>query len=363
MSGDTVVFESWRGRYSDSPRAISERLGELRPELRRIWVVADESVELPHDVERVVRNTPAYFRRIATARYFLSNDMMPRYPLKTSRTTYVQLWHGTPLKRIGFDVPQAQYAGADVYARRLAKDVRRWDHLVSPNHFSTEKFRQAFRYDGAVLEIGYPRNDVLSGPGAVELRDKTRAELGLGPSVRAVLYTPTWRDDALTATAEPNPLAADFEQVLGGLPDETVLLFRFHHLVAASSPVPRHPRVVDVSDHPDIQALYLASDVMITDYSSTMFDFAVTRRPMVFYTYDLADYRDQLRGFYFDLEAEAPGPLVTTTAELTGVLKDAESLRTRYAAAYEAFRERYCHLDDGHASDRLIEKVFRSAGS
>jgi CDP-glycerol glycerophosphotransferase len=354
----TVVFESWRGKYSDSPRAVSERLGVLRPDLRRIWVVANDEVELPDDVGRVVRNTPAYFARIAAANYFLSNDMMPRYPLKTSRTTYVQLWHGTPLKRVGFDVPDAQYDGADLYARRLAKDVKRWDHLVSPNHFSTEKLSKAFRYDGSVLEIGYPRNDSLSGPGATELRDKTRAELGLSPGTRAVLYTPTWRDDYLTGQAKPNPLAADVEQVLAALPEDTVLLFRFHHLVAASSPVPSHLRAIDVSGHPDIQALYLAADLMITDYSSTMFDFAVTGRPMIFYTYDLADYRDQLRGFYFDLEAEAPGPLVTTAAELTAVLNDEESLRTSYAGAYDAFRTKYCHLDDGHASDRLIESVF-----
>lgn len=354
----TVVFESWRGKYSDSPRAVSERLAVLRPDLRRIWVVADNNVQLPDDVGRVVRNTPAYFARIATAKYFLSNDMMPRYPLKTSRTTYVQLWHGTPLKRVGFDVPDAQYDGAELYAKRLARDVRRWDHLVSPNHFSTEKLSKAFRYDGSVLEIGYPRNDSLSGPSATELRDKTRAELGLSPGTRAVLYTPTWRDDYLTGQAKPNPLAAEVEQVLAALPEDTVLLFRFHHLVAASSPVPSHPRAIDVSGHPDIQALYLAADLMITDYSSTMFDFAVTGRPMIFFTYDLADYRDQLRGFYFDLEQEAPGPLVTTTAELTAVLNDEEALRTSYAGAYDAFRAKYCHLDDGHASDRLIASVF-----
>ncbi|MEV6284937.1 CDP-glycerol glycerophosphotransferase family protein [Kribbella sp. NPDC051770] len=357
MRRETVVFESWRGKYSDSPRAISERLGRLRPDLRRIWVVADSEVELPDDVERVVRNTPAYFLKIASANYFLSNDMMPRYPLKTRRTTYVQLWHGTPLKRIGFDV-DAKYDNADVYSRRLEKDVRRWDHLVSPNHFSTGKLRQAFRYPGSVLEIGYPRNDVLSGPYADDLRAKVRAELGLAPSARAVLYTPTWRDDALTGGAAPNPLAEQAEQVLGGLPDDTVLLFRFHHLVAASSPVPRHPRVIDVSDHPDIQALYLAADVMITDYSSTMFDFAVTGRPMVFYTYDLAAYRDQLRGFYFDLEEEAPGPLVTTAEELTAALADEDGLVRQYQPAYDAFRRRYCHLDDGNATDRLIAEIF-----
>jgi CDP-glycerol glycerophosphotransferase len=146
--------------------------------------------------------------------------------------------------------------------------------------------------------------------------------------------------------------------LLAGLPADTVLLLRFHHLVSAASPVPRHPQVLDVGDHPDIQALYLAADVMVTDYSSTMFDFAVTGRPMIFYTYDLADYRDRLRGFYFDLEQEAPGPLVTTTAELAAELNDLDGLRGRYAEAYDAFRQRYCHLDDGEATNRLIEQVF-----
>jgi CDP-glycerol glycerophosphotransferase len=118
-----------------------------------------------------------------------------------------------------------------------------------------------------------------------------------------------------------------------------------------------HPAVRDVSMHPDVSELYLAADVLVTDYSSTMFDFAVTGRPLAFLTYDLADFQHRLRGFYFDLAREAPGPLVDTTSELIDVLRDLEATRTRYAARYARFRERYCHLEDGHATQRVLERL------
>ena len=323
-------------------------------------MVDSPGVELPGDVERVVRNTPDYFRRLATARYFFASDMMPRYPLKTRRTTYVQMWHGTPLKRIGFDVPDARYAGAAVYLRRLARDIRRWDHLVSPSEFCTQMFRKAFHYDGSVLQTGYPRNDVLSGPGAAARRTAVRAGLGIGPASRAVLYAPTWRDDAIgsESAGQPAALELDVERLVSSVADDTVLLLRLHQLVAGSVAVPAHPRVLDVSAHSDIKDLYLAADVMVTDYSSTMFDFAVTGRPMVFFAYDLVGYRDQLRGFYFDLEAEAPGPVVDSTDGVIDALDRLGDTTGAYAGRYAAFRERYCPLEDGHATDRVIEAVF-----
>jgi len=355
----SVLFESWRGRYADGPRAVSERLAELRPDLRRIWVTNGPGVELPAGVERVVRNTPRYFQRLATARYFFASDMMPRYPLKSRRTTYVQMWHGTPLKRIGFDVPDTQYAANEVYLRRLERDVGRWDYLVSPSEFCTQMFRKAFRYDGQVLETGYPRNDALSGPAAAGRRDEIRARLGIAPGTRAVLYAPTWRDDVLDANGRPvMSLELDATRLVTSVSADTVLLLRFHQLVAGTVDVPQHPRVLDVSHHPDIKDLYLAADVLVTDYSSTMFDFAVTGRPMVFFAYDLAGYRDRLRGFYFDFEAEVPGPVVARTDGVIEALDDLGTVTAAYAERYAAFTSRFCPLEDGHATDRVIDAVL-----
>jgi CDP-glycerol glycerophosphotransferase len=115
------------------------------------------------------------------------------------------------------------------------------------------------------------------------------------------------------------------------------------------------PGVTDVSYFPDVRDLYLAADVLVTDYSSTMFDFANTGRPMVFYAYDLDRFQHSVRGFYFDFLPEAPGPVVRTTSELTDELLDLEAVRRRYADRYERFRSTYCCLEDGHAGDRVLE--------
>jgi CDP-glycerol glycerophosphotransferase len=116
---------------------------------------------------------------------------------------------------------------------------------------------------------------------------------------------------------------------------------------------------MDVSQHPDVAELYLAADVMVTDYSSTMFDFAITGKPMVFFAYDLDRFRDEVRGFYFDLPTQAPGPLVRTVDELADALGDVTAVSSAYRGAYRAFRRRYCHLEDGHATERVLERVWK----
>ncbi len=116
--------------------------------------------------------------------------------------------------------------------------------------------------------------------------------------------------------------------------------------------------LVDVTRYPDIADLYLISDVLITDYSSAMFDFAVTGRPMLFFTYDLKRYRDQLRGFYFDFEAEAPGPLLTTTADVIEALRGVGQVAASHQGAYEAFTSKFCALEDGHAATRAVDRLL-----
>jgi CDP-glycerol glycerophosphotransferase len=116
--------------------------------------------------------------------------------------------------------------------------------------------------------------------------------------------------------------------------------------------------VRDVSRAQDVTPLLLAADILVTDYSSVMFDFAITGRPLLFFTYDLEFYRDQLRGFYFDFEAEAPGPLCRTSDELIAALGDVRGVERSHADRYAAFREKYCYLDDGHASSRVVDRVF-----
>ena len=347
---DLVVFESWTGRHADSPRAISDELRRRDAPLRQVWVRSPDSPDV-EGAETVRPGTSAYLQALGRARYVVTNNSMPGYFRKKREATYVQTWHGTPLKRIAFDIQRPGFAGADEYLRSLRRDVAKWDYLISPNAFSTPIFRRAFGYEGKILETGYPRNDVLLSADRDAIRARVRADLAITDDQTAVLYAPTWRD------SDEFPVALDLSRMADELAERHKLLVRAHHLTGSAS-FDTRPGLADVSSRDDSAELFLAADVLITDYSSVMFDFAVTGKPMLFFTYDLDAYRDDLRGFYFDFEREAPGPLLSDTAAVIAALNDLPGLRQRSAPAYDRFQARFCHLEDGRASARVVEEVF-----
>ena len=345
-----MLFESWHGKVADSPRAISEELHRRGSPLRQLWVTTT-GAGAPAWATPVATDSRAHLAALGSAGCIVVNNTLRGYFRKKPATTLLQTWHGTPLKRIGFDVPAGSPAAADDYLWHLAREVRSWDFLISPNRFSTDVLRSAFRFEGEIIETGYPRNDALSSPERNAVRDRVRESLGIPAEARAVLYAPTWRDGATFS------LELDLD-ALGASPDEQVVLLRTHELVGSIAGVGGRRGVIDVSAVPDARELYLAADVLVTDYSSVMFDFAVTGKPILFFTYDLEHYRDEMRGFYFDLEAEAPGPLLRTSAEVTESLANLDQVVADHRSAYARFRERFCHLEDGMASARVVDAVF-----
>jgi CDP-glycerol glycerophosphotransferase len=136
------------------------------------------------------------------------------------------------------------------------------------------------------------------------------------------------------------------------------VLFRRHRLMVGSSSPPAGG-VLDVTAFPDATELLTAVDVLVTDYSSAIFDFATTGRPMVFFTPDLDSYRDEVRGFSIDFEADAPGPLLGEAAEVVEALEDVDSVRASFEDRYERFVFAYCPLSDGRATARVVDAVFR----
>jgi CDP-glycerol glycerophosphotransferase len=362
---DTILFQSWGGKqYSDSPRAIYEELRRQGRDQPMLWVRRDTSVELPPGVPSVLLSSREYYEALGTARYVVANDALPPFYVKRDGSTYLQTWHGTPLKRIGFDIENAQFGNAK-YLDEFAVEVTKWDRLISPNAFSTEIFQRAFNYRGEVLETGYPRNDVFYAPDVEQQRAAVRAKLGLHPDQRVVLWAPTWREDQRDSRGRYSlPLPFDLATWDRILQPDDLLLFRGHQLIQATVGGMLHGlrQVRNVTLYPDIQELYLAADLLITDYSSVMFDFANTRRPMIFYAWDLEHYRDRLRGFYFDFESTVPGPVVTDLAGLSEVLADPSVAAPAHAERYARFIERFCALEDGHAAQRVIDAVFGSSG-
>ena len=350
------VYNSFEGRYSDSPRALYEALQRRGGDDTHVWLANPAHQRaFPADIETASYGTPEGRTALESADVLIANTHTDVAWTKRPGALYLQTWHGTPLKRIHWDVLWAPPGRLE----RLSHDVARWDLLLSPNRASTPLLRRAFRYDGELLESGYPRNDVLSGRGRDDIRAAVRDELGIEADQTAVLYAPTWRDDEVFAEGGKEfRLPFDVDGFAEQLGDDHVLLLRLHYMLTGRLGPVEHAAVRDVSYDPDISRLYLASDVLVTDYSSTMFDFAVTGRPMLFYTYDLAEYESRLRGFYFDFAPEAPGPLLQTSQEVFDALRDLPAVTERYAERLARFRAKFCHLEDGHASDRVLDRLL-----
>jgi CDP-glycerol glycerophosphotransferase len=356
-----IAYHSFEGRYSDNPRALFEALVARGGAHEHVWLTDPAHASgFPSGVQTAAYGTPAGRDALEAADVLISNTHADVEWTKREGALYLQTWHGTPLKRIHWDVLWAP-AGR---LQRLSGDVARWDRLISPNATSTPLLRRAFRYDGVVFESGYPRSDVLNAGDREEIRAAVRAELGIDDDRTVVLYAPTWRDDEVfDAGGREFRLAFDVDAFTQRLGADHVLLLRLHYTLTGRLAAVEHPAVRDVSAYPEISRLYLASDVLVTDYSSTMFDFAITGRPILFYTYDLADYAGRLRGFYFDLAPVAPGPLLNTTEEVLDALLHLDAVAARHAQAYARFRERFCHLEDGHAAERVLDRLFAELGS
>ena len=355
-----VLYNSFNGRFSDNPRAIYEELVSRVGGLSHVWTAkASPRDAFPAGTQPVIWGNDEHLRQVDAAKYIVANVEMREHLDKRPGVVFLQTWHGTPLKRIGYDnrYVKANPAGFE----RDVFEYERWDYLISPNAFSTAIFREdAFRgFRGEIIETGYPRNDALNAPDRDEVRARVRAELGIEAGKTAVLYAPTWRDNLFHEQgSRAFSLALDMDRLAAELGDDHVVLLRLHFLVAADVADAVGEAARNVSLYPDIRELYLASDVLLTDYSSSMFDFAITRKPMLFFAYDLEHYRDAMRGFYFDFEAEAPGPICRTTEDVVDVLSDREASLAPYRDRLERFRDRYCYLEDGHASRRVVDRVF-----
>jgi CDP-glycerol glycerophosphotransferase (TagB/SpsB family) len=361
-----IVFESFLGKqYSCNPRAIYEYLQKNNPGYKMYWSIDPRfrSAFEGKDVETVDRFSLKWLFLMARARYWVSNSRLPLWIPKPSHTVYLQTWHGTPLKRLAADMEQVLMPGTDTeqYKKNFLAESSRWDYLISPNAYSSHIFRRAFDFNKEMIESGYPRNDFLHNDNTAEVIGGIKDKLALTPGKKVILYAPTWRDNEFHEKGKYKfNLKLDLDYLRGQLGSEYIVLLRMHYLIAENLDLSGYRGFAyDVSAYEDIRELYLVSDVLITDYSSVFFDYGNLKRPMIFFVYDLESYRDNLRGFYFDFENEAPGPLVKTTEEVVEQLKKLDSAEDPLPPNFEEFYQRFCYLEDGEASRRVAEKVFK----
>ncbi|WP_166984974.1 CDP-glycerol glycerophosphotransferase family protein [Canibacter zhoujuaniae] len=365
---NAVYFESFYGKQaSDNPLALDREIAATLPQVPRFWAIADETVSVPAGATPVMIGSRLWVAARKHAKLLIVNDWL-RFNFKRGKQqTVLQTWHGTMLKKLAL-------ARDDTTLRsRIAvhRESRRWSLLLSQNPHSSEQFRSSYAYRGEILASGYPRVDVLAN--AVLLQGQKRqvnpvvrraARERLGVRTRFVVsYIPTWRANGAAVRL------LDADELSQSLGEEWTILLRGHTRSAkgmqpaASGNSDTAAIVQDTSNHADLNDVLLASDIVITDYSSVMFDASVAGLPQIYFVPDKNTYLQQERGFTFDFDAVAPGPQLTKTSQVAAALREYAVLgeKAAWIVAHEAqltaWRARFNPWDDGAAASRVVAEL------
>lgn len=368
-----IIFCSFGGAsYTCTPKALYEYMVKNKnyKEYTFIWAFKDvdkyKFLENNRNTKVIKINKKEYKKYLAKSKYWIFNYKIPDYLKPKKKQVFVQCWHGTPLKRLGCDLIHFDNLLNTMKGmkKRYKIEASKFSYFISPSKFASEKFISAWNLkeigrENIIIEEGYPRNDFLFNYKETDIL-KIKKELGIENDKRKIiLYAPTYRSNQHeSGVGYVYKEEIDFERFKKKFGDKYIILFRPHYFIANSFDFSKYEGFVyDVSKIDDINELYIITDILITDYSSVFFDYANLRRPMIFYMYDLAHYRDESNGFYIDIEKELPGPIVETQDELEEALENIQN--NKYDEKYRKFNKKYNYLDDGNASKRVIKKIIK----
>lgn len=372
IDDNTILFEAFGGRnYTCSPKAIYEKMLTM-PEFKDfqfIWAfITPEKHEIKEDkrTKVVISKSKEYYKYCSIAKYWIVNSIMPEYIIKKKKQVYVQCWHGTPLKKLRYDI---EVTGAVLNTigeirKRNDRDAKRFDYFISPSKYCTEKFTSAFNLkalgkENIIIEKGYPRNDFLFHKTEEDII-MMKKKIGIPLDKKVIFYLPTFRDNQHTSgMGYTYKMELDLDRFREKFEKDYVLLFSPHYYIANRIDLSKYKGfVINVANYDEINELYLVSDIIMTDYSSVFFDFANLKKPMIFYMYDYEVYQGKLRDFYISLD-ELPGPIAKNQDELEQHLSNMEQEKEKYKEKYKQFNKKYNYLDDGNASERVIKTIFR----
>ncbi|MEU1406511.1 CDP-glycerol glycerophosphotransferase family protein [Streptomyces sp. NPDC005728] len=350
LRADRAVFAAHGGRgHGCNPGALEEAFRTHARHVRTAWIARPEHQQaIPPGPRRVRPGTAAYWTALARSKYLVNNVAFDRSLRKRPGQVFVQTQDGTPLGHMGLDLQERPAAARDTDFEELLRGVDQWDYVLSGNRHTTLTWERVYPGRYTTLEYGHPRNDRFQRATSADVT-RLRESLGVPEGTVAILYAPTPRDHRRTQRP-----VLDLERVLRRLGPRFVILARGHHALAGSPG--RGPRLIDVSGHPSVESLCLASDALLTDYSSLMFDYANLDRPIVVHAEDWEAY-EAARGVYFDLRAFPPGAVARSEDELIDIFATGHWRGSRSAQLRAAFRERFCPYDDGRAAERVVRHV------
>ena len=355
-----VFLESFNGEaYSGQPKYIYEKMLEMGmdKDYNFVWSY-DGDYEIPGNALITKRDAFEYFDLLRKSKYWISNINFP-YMKENKRTIYIQTTHGTPYKHMGADI---ETNSTNIARGNVLKESDTWNYLLSPNDFATEIFRKSFEYEGEVIDKGYPANDIFYKDTSKKKR-KILEELNIDSNKKIILYAPTFRDYEKNDKNERDfnfPL--ELKKLYDNLAEDHILIVRLHYLVAKDLELDDDMGdfVIDLSDYEDIADLYLISDIMITDYSSAFFDYAHSKKPILFFVPDFEQY-SSFRGLYTEVRDSLPGPEIYTNDELIENIRNIESVEKEYENKYNKFYDEFCGYGHGTAAEDVVNIIFRGA--
>lgn len=359
----SVVFSSYMSRSaSDSGLAICEYMREHHPGFELYWAVEDGSVSVPTGSKKLIRRSEEWFEVLTSTAFLVNNVGAIDGYTGRSHQKFIQTWHGTPFKLVGKSEVDHDGFEHPVAHSRIENESKQWDLFIAQNEFLERVARRDFDYQGEIIRSGYPRNDRLV-VSAEEERLSIRRQLGVDDNSYLILYAPTWRESLAAGTVSRMVEFLDFDNLLESLDPETCILLRGHNYNAAhTNKRLSKGRLIDVTHSPDINDLILASDLLITDYSSVMFDYLVTGKPIVYFVPDIDEYIES-RGSYGALNEFASGPIVKTVEGLIELLKDPADWLPSYSRLYSNMRSKFVPWDDGFSTHAVVERMLALAST
>ena len=373
----TIVFSCFNGKsYTCSPKAIYEYMlsDEKYKDYKYIWFFSPEKIndykflEKNRNTKVISKNSKAYIKYLQTSKYWFFNYKIADFIKPKKEQVFTQCWHGTPLKRLGYDLVHYdnQLNTPKEMKKRYKMETEKFSYFISPSKYASGVFRSGWNMkelgkENIIIEKGYPRNDFLFKYTEKDVSEIKQRILGEDiKNKKIILYAPTYRaNQHESGVGYVYKEEVDFSKMREKLGDEFIILFRPHYFIANVFDFEKYKGFVyDVSKVDDINELYVISDILITDYSSVFFDYANLKRPIIFYMYDLEYYRDKSNCFYFDVEKELPGKIIRTDDDLiTEIIRVSKEFT--YDERYKKFNEKFNYLDDGEASKRVVEEIIK----
>ncbi|RBP84467.1 CDP-glycerol glycerophosphotransferase [Cytobacillus firmus] len=358
---NVILYESYHGKnFTGNPLTIFLKLSTLEEfqNYKHIIVVNEnnplvENFSKKPNVQIVSVDDDNYLKYLATAKYLINNTSFPYYFIKREGQIYINTWHGTPLKTLGIDINNAGMADH----MNIQRNLLQTDFLISPNKFTYEKLLSSHDiiniFSGKIADIGYPRVDSTINSN----REEVLSKLGIQSDKKVILYAPTWRGTVGNESDTSQKLLNEVLQLKERLGNDYIVLLKSHYF-AYKYFEEKNLEDICIPNWFDTNVILAGIDILITDYSSIFFEFLPTEKTIIFYGDDIEQYAEE-RGFYLNIDT-LPGPLCKEIEAVADNILKEGLIKDIYLDKYQKYKQSFCYNDDGNATDRLIDIIFRN---